>query len=82
MASLLTWTMLLLFKYLAWQERVQIEIWEVCGFNNDMDATKLNQMKIVNTYFYSFQMSSNLNNCCMIIYVSNDNTSIINKNRV
>jgi hypothetical protein len=44
-----------------------------------MDATKLNHMKIVSTYFYNFQMLYNLNNCCMIIYVSNDKTSIINK---
>jgi hypothetical protein len=80
MASLLTCTMLLLAKYPEWQECVRTETWEVCGFHNDMDATKLNHMKIVSTYFYSFQMLCNLNNCCMIIYVSNDKTSIINKN--
>jgi cytochrome P450 len=45
--SFLTWTMLLLAEYPEWQERARIEIWEVCGFNNDMDVTKLNQMKIV-----------------------------------
>jgi cytochrome P450 len=43
----LTWTMLLLAEYPEWQERARIEILEVCGFNNDMDVTKLNQMKIV-----------------------------------
>ncbi len=41
--------MLLLAEYPEWQEHVEIEIWEVFGFNNDMDVTKLNQMKIVNT---------------------------------
>jgi len=48
-SSFLTWTMLLLAKYPEWQERARIEIREVCGFNNDMDVTKLNQMKIVGT---------------------------------
>ncbi|KAH9546838.1 hypothetical protein CY35_11G002100 [Sphagnum magellanicum] len=46
-ASHLTWTMLLLAEYPEWQERARIEVWEVCGFNNEMDVTKLNQMKIV-----------------------------------
>lgn len=50
-ASHLTWTMLLLAEYPEWQKRARIEVWEVCGFNNEMDVTKLNQMKIVNTYF-------------------------------
>jgi cytochrome P450 len=48
-SSFLTWTMLLLAEYPKWQEHVQIEISEVFGFNNDMDVTKLNQMKIVST---------------------------------
>lgn len=48
-SSFLTWTMLLLVEYPEWQEHVQTEIWEVFGFNNDMDVTKLNQMKIVST---------------------------------
>jgi PHYB activation tagged suppressor 1 len=47
--SFLIWIMLLLAKYPKWQECTQVEIWEVCGFNNDMHATKLNQMKIVST---------------------------------
>jgi len=51
-SSFLTWTMLLLAKYPKWQERARIEIREVCGFNNDMDVTKLNQMKIVNTIIF------------------------------
>jgi hypothetical protein len=55
MASLLTWTMLLLGEYLEWQEHASTEIWEVCGFNNDMDAKKLNQMKIVSTFFIAFK---------------------------
>jgi cytochrome P450 len=50
-SSFLTWTMLLLAEYPEWQERARIEVWEVCGFNNEMDVTKLNQMKIVSTYF-------------------------------
>ncbi len=48
-SSFLTWTMLLLAEYPEWQERARTEIREVCGFNNDMDVTKLNQMKIVST---------------------------------
>jgi PHYB activation tagged suppressor 1 len=48
-SSFLTWTILLLAKYPEWQERARIEIREVCGFNHDMDVTKLNQMKIVGT---------------------------------
>jgi cytochrome P450 len=48
-ASHLTWTMLLLAEYPEWQERARIEVREVCGFNNEMDVTKLNQMKIVST---------------------------------
>ncbi|CAM6066140.1 unnamed protein product [Sphagnum tenellum] len=46
-SSFLTWTMLLLAEYPEWQERARSEIREVCNFNNDIDATKLNQMKIV-----------------------------------
>jgi cytochrome P450 len=45
--SFLTWTMLLLAEYPEWQERARAEIQEVCSFNNDINATKLNQMKIV-----------------------------------
>jgi len=48
-SSFVTWTMLLLAEYPEWQECVRTEIREVCGFNNDMDVTKLNQMKIVST---------------------------------
>jgi PHYB activation tagged suppressor 1 len=48
-SSFLTWTMLLPAEYPKWQEHAQIEIWEICGFNNDMGVTKLNQMKIVST---------------------------------
>jgi len=54
--SFLTWTMLLLAEYPEWQERARAEIREVCNFNNDIDATKLNQMKIVSTYFYNFDI--------------------------
>jgi PHYB activation tagged suppressor 1 len=48
-SSFCTWTMVFLAEYFEWQEHVRTKIWEVCGFNNDMDVKKLNQMKIVST---------------------------------
>ncbi len=78
--SFLTWTMLLLAEYPKWQERARVEIREVCSFKNDIDATKLNQMKIVSTYFYNFEMLCNLNNCYMFMCVK-WNISIIDKNK-
>jgi cytochrome P450 len=69
--SFLTWKMLLLAENLEWQECARTEIQEVCSFNNDINATKLNQMKIVSTYFYNFEMLCNLNNSYMFI-VSNE----------
>ncbi|CAK9862389.1 unnamed protein product [Sphagnum jensenii] len=47
MSSFLTWTMLMLAEYPEWQERARTEILKVCGPKNDMDASKLNQLKIV-----------------------------------
>jgi cytochrome P450 len=67
--SFLTWTMLLLAEYPEWQERARAEIQEVCSFKSDIDATKLNQMKIVSTYFYNLEMLCKLNNCYMFICV-------------
>jgi len=48
-ASHLTWTKFLLNEYHEWQERARIEVWDICGFNNEMDVTKFNQMKISST---------------------------------
>jgi cytochrome P450 len=47
-ASLLTWTLLLLAEYFEWQDSARIEILELCGQNiNNLDASMISKMKIV-----------------------------------
>ncbi len=56
MSSFLTWTMLMLAEYPEWQERARTEILKVCGPKNDMDASKLNQLKIVSAFLKVFNI--------------------------
>ncbi len=56
MNSFLTWTMLMLAEYPEWQERARAEILKVCGPKNDVDASKLNQLKIVSAFLKVFNI--------------------------
>ncbi len=56
MSSFLTWTMLMLAEYPEWQERARTEILKVCGPKTDMDASKLNQLKIVSAFLKIFNI--------------------------
>jgi hypothetical protein len=54
-ASLLTWTLLLLAEYSEWQDSARIEILELCGGNiNNLDASMISKMKIVNFFKFLF----------------------------
>jgi hypothetical protein len=54
-ASLLTWTLLLLAEYSEWQDRARIEILELCGPNiNNLDASMISKMKIVSFFKFLF----------------------------
>jgi PHYB activation tagged suppressor 1 len=54
-ASLLTWTLLLLAEYSEWQDSARIEILELCGQNiNNLDASMISKMKIVSFFKFLF----------------------------
>jgi hypothetical protein len=54
-ASLLTWTLLLLAEYSEWQDSARIEILELCGRNiNNLDASMISKMKIVSFFKFLF----------------------------
>jgi PHYB activation tagged suppressor 1 len=54
-ASLLTWTLLLLAEYSEWQDNARIEILELCGGNiNNLDASMISKMKIVSFFKFLF----------------------------
>jgi PHYB activation tagged suppressor 1 len=54
-ASLLTWTLLLLAEYSEWQDSARIEILELCGGNiNNLDASMISKMKIVSFFKFLF----------------------------
>jgi len=55
LASLLTWTLLLLAEYSEWQDNARIEILELCGQNiNNLDASMISKMKIVSFFKFLF----------------------------
>ncbi len=65
-STFITWTMLFLAEYPEWQDCARKEILEVCGPNIEMDTSKLNQMKMVSSFFKtlnSYIYTKKLNMC-------------------
>jgi len=69
-ASLLTWTLLLLAEYYEWQDSARIEILELCGQNiNNLDASMISKMKIVSFFKFLFLESYIFNFFNIYIYI-------------